>query len=1211
MSGPFRWLFRAAGELRQTQAGARHEASDTIADHVIDGLEDALVVVDLDLRIVRWNSAMEALTAVDRSRAIGGAVADIVAKVGTLDVPHHLRLAVAGETTHLTETVRDTNEPPRWRTVRCQPLRDPDGRITGAAAFVRDATERRRRAVLVHAMETIGRSLTSSLALPDVLDTITRRTLEVMAADAALVVSWDGQAPLFRVMRTAGRLSGEYAAAGTIPVGGGPIARAILESRVVTTSNMLADPAFWLLPERRAEVEREGYKSVAAAPLVSKGRVHGALVVHYWSERAFTDEERNALELLAEHAALAIDSAQLYGQALRRAARLQDLVAVSQSITASLDTQDVMQRIVQAAAAMTPGALASVHIHHAERDVLEFAATSGPELERFPRVHPASVGLPALVVERRLPVLIAEPVTHPRTLVPDWWRERPSATYCGVPIVVGETFVGVLDYILPAGLPDREEQEILQLLADQAGVAIRNAGLYQAERAQTERTRTLAAINQRISGALDLDELLRMISASAAQLTGTRFVAFWLADEATRTLSFRGGSVPELAKDFPVATRSYDIGAVGWVARHRTPVEIPDVFADDRVDPREWWRRWGLRSFSAYPVIAGGELLAVLSLSHSEPIEFSREIREVLDLFIAQAGVAIQNARLYRAAEQRRDVAEALARLGRGLTGTLDHAHIARLVAQGVVELLGSRNAAVYRLAPDAGTLHTLAWSGVDAELFEGVVLAPGEGVAGRAVVERRLVSSADILRDPDVRLSESLRTRLTRFGHRVLVGAPLIARDQVIGALVLSDDDRQFSGEELQALQAFADQAALALDNARLYAAARDSFERLRETQAQLVQAGKLSALGQLVSGVAHELNNPLSVIIGYGQLLAKRQIADNVRRPLDMIASQADRMARIVHNLLYFARQRPPAHAPVDLHQVIEQTLALRLNQLTLSGIVVERDFASDLPLITGDLHQLQQVFLNLLLNAEQAIVPASETGGHIVFRTRVAENGLAVLSSVIDDGPGIPEDALPRVFEPFFTTKDVGAGTGLGLSVSYGIAEEHHGRLTVESRPGRTIFTLELPVGQLPATARAAVAPALALVLGAGRLALLVEDEPAVRELVVTLLEDTGWRVDTAVGGRAALTMVKRTRYELIVSDVRMPDGSGRDFYRGAVDHDATLAERFVFITGDTANPMALEFLKGTATLVLEKPFSTDVFLDAVRRTASRQSDLPRSS
>jgi len=227
-------------------------------------------------------------------------------------------------------------------------------------------------------------------------------------------------------------------------------------------------------------------------------------------------------------------------------------------------------------------------------------------------------------------------------------------------------------------------------------------------------------------------------------------------------------------------------------------------------------------------------------------------------------------------------------------------------------------------------------------------------------------------------------------------------------------------------------------------------------------------------------------------------------------------------------------------------------------LSGVVVERDFAPDLPLITGDTYQLQQIFLNLLLNAEQAIAGAPAAGGRIVLRTRLADGGRVVRAAVIDDGPGISPDVLPRVFEPFFTTKEVGAGTGLGLSVSYGIAVEHRGRLTVESEPGRTEFTLELPVGRPSPAARAAT-PLEPPSVGDGRLALVVEDEPSVLDLVVTLLEETGWRVDTAGGGRAALEMVRHTRYELIVSDVRMPDGGGEELYRVALGQDDALARR----------------------------------------------------
>src|SRR3989442_1589131 len=385
---------------------------------------------------------------------------------------------------------------------------------------------------------------------------------------------------------------------------------------------------------------------------------------------------------------------------------------------------------------------------------------------------------------------------------------------------------------------------------------------------------------------------------------------------------------------------------VGQVGRTRQPVVIDDVFAAAGIvlDP-DWWRSCGFTSFAGYPIMAADELLAVLVLIDDHPLRFTAKTREVIAMFIAQASVAIKNARLYREAQRRRDVAEALARVGREVTGTLDVERIAYLVARGVVELLEGNGSLVSRYEPEARTLHAIGSFGEDASAVKGIVLEPGEGAAGRAVAERRIVSTSDILNEPGFHLTPALRERIqTRF-YRSVLCVPLVARDRVVGALAMgAEAGRAFTREEHLVLQAFADQAALAIENAQLYASARDSLARLRETQAQLLQAGKMSA-------------------------------------------------------------PRPPERVPINIHQVIEQTLALRQNQLTLSGITVERDFAEELPTVIGDSQQLQQVFLNLILNAEQAIA-AENRGGRIVFHTRVVEPQW-VRTEVVDDGPGIPTE------------------------------------------------------------------------------------------------------------------------------------------------------------------------------------------------------------
>jgi PAS domain S-box-containing protein len=1355
---------------------------EPVSAGLLDAFADALVLTDPELAVTQWNAAAARLTGLPPERAIGRKLPGLAPVLDTIGLPERLAQLLdrrdPADPGDLTFT-RLVNLPgaeggAAWIEVRCAVTFD-GGRRTGAAAFLRDVTASRQRAVFVNAMEAIGRSLTSSLDLNEVLDTIAARAREVMAADSVLVVAWDGQAPTAQVLRAAGRLSGGYATDGTIPIAGGPMSRALLERQVFTTTNVLNDPVVRLDAKRRAQVAREGFKAVAAAPLASKGRVHGALVVHYWTERSFAEEEARALGLMAEQAAIAIDNARVYADARRRAERLRELAevervvaesldldvvlgrivdatarllgapvvhlftvepgpralrlragavaaevpkiamratldlgegitgrageqrrsifvpdtsrdprvvnadwsrhaglgailsvpltsgdallgvltvrarrealeseedqalvtslaaraglalrnaeayahavhratrlreiaAVSQSIAGSLDLAEVMPRIARAAAALRPGALATVHSYDAERQLMRFAAYAGDEVRGLPDERPAGVGLPGLVFERRAPVLVEDPLTHPRTLAPEWWRARGGATYYGVPILVGETFMGVLDFILPDGVPDAEEQEALSLLAAHAGLAIRNASLYEVERVQADRAEVLAAIGQRLSSALDLDALLRTIADSAATLTGVRYASFWLADDDRRTLTIVGGSVASIAADFPVTVAPYGTGYVGWVAEHRQSLVVDDVFVEPRVLDRDWWERWDLRSIAAFPVMAGDRLVAVLALCHAEPLRVDGHTREIIEMFGAQASVAVQNARLYREAQRRREAAEALARIGRELTATLDVERLAERVAAGVLELVPALGVAVLRHGDD-GSLPIVAAQGAEAQVARGAVLKPGEGMTGLAIAERGAVSTPDLLADPRVALSDGVRRILTAHRYRSAAAAPMLTGERIVGAIAVgAEAGRIFTEDEMRVLQSVADQAALAFENARLYASARESLERLRETQSQLVQAGKMTALGQLVSGVAHELNNPLSVIIGYGQLLLHRQIPEPYRHPVELMVGQADRMARIVRNLLFFARQRAPERVAVDVNQVIEQTLALRQHQLALSAITVERDLA-DLPTVTGDPQQLQQVFLNLVLNAEQAIL-AAKRGSKITFRTRRSGDGRFVRADVVDDGPGISPADLPHVFEPFFTTKEVGVGTGLGLSVSYGIVQEHDGTLTATSEPGHTVFTLELPVGVVAAVTGVPRPAVLAGLSSQARRALVVEDEPEVADLIQALLTEVGWRVDVAHGGYTGLDQVRQRSYDLIVTDLRMAEGDGAEFYRNAVMENPALKSRFVFMTGDLASPEAMAFLESVKGRVVEKPFAPGQFMEAVQQVEAARREV----
>ncbi|MDE3156986.1 MAG: response regulator [Acidobacteriota bacterium] len=393
-----------------------------------------------------------------------------------------------------------------------------------------------------------------------------------------------------------------------------------------------------------------------------------------------------------------------------------------------------------------------------------------------------------------------------------------------------------------------------------------------------------------------------------------------------------------------------------------------------------------------------------------------------------------------------------------------------------------------------------------------------------------------------------------------------------------------------------------------RIEALVRDVSERkrledqTRDLYQQLLQAEKMAALGQTISGVAHELNNPLATILTWAERLAARSADDVARRGLDNILHESQRAARIVRNLLTFARKRQSTRSMVDLNQVVRETLALRAYEQRVANIAVIEALAAGLPQVFADGHQIQQVLLNLVINAEQAMLSASGRGT-LVVRTWHDAASEAVVLEIGDDGPGIPEDLQPKIFDPFFTTKEVGKGTGLGLTVAYAIVEEHGGRISLRSDPGvGTSFLVELPVSgvRTPASAGPRSQPAAAPAVK-GAAVLVVEDEPALAAAVADALSDAGYVVDRAGDGAQALAKVAERAYDVVICDLKMPRVDGMAFFRALVDRAPAITSRVIFVTGDVIGTDAERFLEESGCRWLAKPFRLGELLRAVTEVA----------
>lgn len=384
-------------------------------------------------------------------------------------------------------------------------------------------------------------------------------------------------------------------------------------------------------------------------------------------------------------------------------------------------------------------------------------------------------------------------------------------------------------------------------------------------------------------------------------------------------------------------------------------------------------------------------------------------------------------------------------------------------------------------------------------------------------------------------------------------------------------------------------------------------SFNEITEwkvRQSQVTEASRLVSIGEMAAGIAHEINNPLAAVMGFAQLAMRRNVDDSIRRDLDKILSESKRASKIIANLQSFARRYKPRQQPVNVIEILQKVLNFREYELQVSNINLTTKLDPSTPLLMGDEHQLDQVFLNILINAEH-MMSITNGGGNLSIE--IGRQGDKVLISFEDDGPGIEPDVMPKIFDPFFTTNEVGKGTGLGLSICYGIIHEHGGCIRVSSTPGNgATFIVELPAPEVVydhilngddwnAESGNDSRPLNVLV---------VDDEPMVVEFLSRVLSEFGHTVVAAESGDAVLEMDNLERFDLIILDVRMPGVGSETLFDHIQGLPYGVSDRVVYITGDATNPDTRAFIDKTGSQVLTKPFTIEDLLTVVRRMAGKK-------
>jgi signal transduction histidine kinase/ActR/RegA family two-component response regulator len=762
-----------------------------------------------------------------------------------------------------------------------------------------------------------------------------------------------------------------------------------------------------------------------------------------------------------------------------------------------------------------------------------------------------------------------------------------------VPLMSAERILGTI-LVCRDEVRTFTEEEVRQLtvFADLAVVAVEQARLSGRDIARPRRSEALVEIELEVVEELSTERLFPLLVDRASRLAGGQGTIY-LFDPARRALKrcWSDAVAPEevwlrLGED-----------TSGVCAQHARGLLVED-YATWPHASRELVAR-GVRCAMAQPLMSRGELLGVITMSRSGPdaVPFTPDDLAVLERFAAQAALALRNATLYDAAEQRRRGAQELTRVARAVSEILSPDGVADRIVKGGVELFGVDFFAILRLRPD-GRLALLA--STDQFAPPGHVQPAGVGLSALALREGRAVWTDNILSDPRVVLDDGLRRRWLARRRAAVLAVPLHARGAITGVLGMSRA-RPFSEPDLELAQAFADQAGLALDNAHLYDALRTSKEALRGAKDAAEAASR--AKSAFLANVSHELRTPLNAILGFAQVLKREPgLPATSQEGVAVIEQSGEHLLGLINEILDLAKVEAGTMdlepRPCDLPRLLQGIVGVMRGRAETKGLAFTTEWLSDLPgTVQTDERRLRQVLTNLLDNA----IKFTQEGG---VALKVGHHDGRVRFVVEDTGTGIPPEQLSRVFEAFHQVRgpDVHPeGTGLGLAICRTLVTLMGGTLEVASVPGegsRFWFDLNLP--EVPALGRESERPSRRVVgvRGDRRRILVADDGPDNRRLVRRLLEPLGFQILEAVDGEDCLRQVTASWPDAVLMDLRMPRMDGLEATRRIRAEQGTHRTVIIAVSASAFEHHREQCREAGADDFLAKPFRLERLLELLR-------------